>query len=56
LRIGTPELVRWGVSEADVPELARLIAEGLRSNDPAAVAVRVAAMRARFDRLHYVRG
>ena len=56
LRIGTPELVRWGVSEEDVPELARLIAEGVGSNDPAGVAVRVAAMRARFDRLHYLRG
>ncbi len=56
LRIGTPELVRWGVAEADVPELAGLIAEGLRSNAPEGVAVRVAAMRGRFGKLHYMRG
>ncbi len=56
LRIGTPELVRWGVTEADVPELAGLIVEGLRSNDPAGVAVRVAEMRKRFSTLHYMRG
>jgi len=55
LRIGTPELVRWGVTPADIPELAALVAEALRSNDPAAVAPRTRALRARFDRLHYIR-
>lgn len=55
LRIGTPELVRWGVTPADIPEIAALVAEALRSNDPAAVAPRTRALRARFDRLHYVR-
>ncbi|WP_334195257.1 serine hydroxymethyltransferase [Pararhodobacter sp.] len=55
LRIGTPELVRWGVTPADVPEIAALVAEALRSNDPAAVAPRTRALRARFDRLHYIR-
>ena len=55
LRIGTPELVRWGVTPADVPDLAALVAEALRSNDPAAVAPRTRALRARFDRLHYIR-
>jgi glycine hydroxymethyltransferase len=54
LRIGTPELVRWGVGPADVEALADLIAEGLASNDPDTVAPRTAALRARFDRLHYV--
>jgi glycine hydroxymethyltransferase len=56
LRIGTPELVRRGVTPADVPALAALIAEGLRSNDPASVAPRTAAMRARFQGMHFVRG
>lgn len=54
LRIGTPELVRWGVDMGDVEALADLITEGLNANDPGAVAARTAAMRARFDRLHYV--
>ncbi|MDN5788011.1 serine hydroxymethyltransferase [Pseudorhodobacter sp.] len=55
LRIGTPELVRRGVTPADAPALAALIAEGLRSNDPAAVAPRTRAMRARFQGMHYLR-
>ncbi|MFM2388510.1 MAG: hypothetical protein RLZZ437_65 [Pseudomonadota bacterium] len=56
LRIGTPELVRRGVTPADAPALAALIAEGLRSNDPASVAPRTAALRAGFQGMHYVRG
>jgi glycine hydroxymethyltransferase len=55
LRIGTPELVRRGVTPADAPALADLIAEGLRSNRPADVATRTAALRARFTGLHYIR-
>ncbi|MEQ1771315.1 MAG: aminotransferase class I/II-fold pyridoxal phosphate-dependent enzyme [Devosia sp.] len=55
LRMGTPELVRWGMTESDMPKLAALIAEGLRSNDPETVAPRTAAFRKGFDRLHYVR-
>lgn len=55
LRIGTPELVRWGMSEADVPKLASLIAEGLRANDPTNVAPRTAAFRGQFQELHYIR-
>jgi glycine hydroxymethyltransferase len=54
LRIGTPELVRRGVTPADAPALATLIAEGLRSNDPASVAPRTAQLRAKFTGLHYV--
>jgi glycine hydroxymethyltransferase len=55
LRIGTPELVRRGVSVADAPRLAALIAEGLRSNDPQSTASRTAAMRAEFQGMHYIR-
>jgi glycine hydroxymethyltransferase len=55
LRIGTPELVRRGVTAADAPTLAALIAEGLRGNDPGAVAARVRDMRGRFTGLHHVR-
>lgn len=56
LRIGTPELVRWGVTESDVPALARLIARALHTDAPEALAPEVAAVRGRFDRLHYIRG
>ncbi len=55
LRIGTPELVRRGVTPADAPALARLIAETLRSNAPETVAPRTRALRGRFTGLHYVR-
>lgn len=54
LRIGTPELVRRGVTPADAPALAALIAEGLRSNAPETVAPRTRALRAKFTGLHYV--
>jgi glycine hydroxymethyltransferase len=55
LRIGTPEIVRWGVDESHAPELARLIAAALRSNNPAALAAEVSALRQTFTRLHYIR-
>ena len=54
LRIGTPELVRWGVTPATVPEIAALVARALRSNDPAAIAPETAALRARYRDLHFI--
>jgi glycine hydroxymethyltransferase len=54
LRIGTPELVRRGVTPADAPALAALIAEALRSNAPETIAPRTRALRARFQGLHYM--
>lgn len=56
LRIGTPELVRRGVTVSDAPRLAALIAEGLRANDPTTVAARTRAMRQGFQSMHFVRG
>ncbi|MDH5528607.1 MAG: aminotransferase class I/II-fold pyridoxal phosphate-dependent enzyme [Paracoccaceae bacterium] len=55
LRIGTPELVRWGVTVTDIPAIAALVAEALRSNAPEDIAPRVAALRRKFDRLHFIR-
>ncbi|NTT84828.1 serine hydroxymethyltransferase [Tabrizicola fusiformis] len=55
LRIGTPELVRRGVTPADAPTLAALIAEALRSNAPETLAPRTAALRQKFTGLHYIR-
>ena len=54
LRIGTPELCRWGVGVEDVPELADLLVRALRSDDPASLALAVTALRARFDTVHFV--
>ncbi len=54
LRIGTPELVRWGVGTRHVDELADLIANALRSNAPEQMAARVSAFRQTFDELHFV--
>lgn len=54
LRIGTPELVRRGVTTNDIPLLAALLAEGLHSHNPEAVAPRTAALRMRFTSLHYI--
>jgi glycine hydroxymethyltransferase len=54
LRIGTPEIVRRGMTREHMPELAALLARALR--EPAGdVAGDVSAFRARFDRLHFVR-
>ncbi|MDE2517715.1 MAG: aminotransferase class I/II-fold pyridoxal phosphate-dependent enzyme [Rhodospirillales bacterium] len=55
LRFGTPELVRWGMREADMTTLAGLIVEGLHANDPETVAPRTAAFRKTFQTLHFVR-
>lgn len=52
LRIGTNEVVRWGMTSADMAELADLIARGLA--DPAATAADVTAMRSRFTHLHFL--
>jgi glycine hydroxymethyltransferase len=55
LRFGTPEIVRWGMTPADMPELATLIARALRGNEPAeAVAADVTAFRRRFSTVGFV--
>jgi glycine hydroxymethyltransferase len=54
LRIGTPELVRWGVGEEHVGELARLMKRALTTDAPESLASEVAHLRARFDKLHYI--
>ncbi|MFX4220249.1 MAG: serine hydroxymethyltransferase [Thalassobaculum sp.] len=55
LRIGTPELVRWGLTAVDAHRLAGLIAAALKSNDPEGMAPEVAEWRKTFDTLHFVR-
>jgi glycine hydroxymethyltransferase len=53
-RFGVPEIVRWGMNESHMPELADLIAEAL-TNDPAMVAERTSKFRKQFTQLHFVR-
>lgn len=54
LRLGTPELVRRGMTAADAPRLAALLARALRSNDPASLAPEVSEWRQNFNRVHFV--
>ena len=56
LRIGTPELARWGVTPDDAPMLAHYIAGALTGDDPDALAPAVAAERQRFSQLHFIHG
>jgi glycine hydroxymethyltransferase len=55
LRIGTPELVRWGVTPEHAPKLAGLIARALTTSNPEALADEVATFRQQFAKLHYIR-
>jgi glycine hydroxymethyltransferase len=54
IRLGTPELVRWGMTAADAPRLARLIAQALHTDRPETLAAEVAAWRRTFDTVHFV--
>lgn len=54
LRIGTPELVRWGVTVADAGRLGGLIAAALSSETPETLLPEVSEWRRSFDRLHFV--
>jgi glycine hydroxymethyltransferase len=64
LRFGTPEITRFGMTPADMPELADLIAAGLASDlaedagdgrATAELAARTSALRRRFTDVHHVR-
>lgn len=54
LRIGTPEIVRLGITAADMPVLATFIARGLADDESAArTAPDVTAWRRRFTGIHF---
>ncbi|RDU97213.1 serine hydroxymethyltransferase [Trinickia dinghuensis] len=56
LRLGTPELARWGMTAGDMPQLAAFIADVLlRRQAPEDVAPAVSEYRRRFSELHYLR-
>jgi glycine hydroxymethyltransferase len=54
LRIGTPELVRWGVTRENVGEIAALVARALTTNDPESLVAETRALRGRYQELHFV--
>jgi glycine hydroxymethyltransferase len=54
LRIGTPELVRWGVTADHTDQLADLIARALHSNTPGDLAEETRTLRQQFKTLHFV--
>jgi len=57
LRLGTPEIVRWGMGPEHMPEVARFIADVLLSRRAAqSVAPEVQAFRGQFGKLHFIRG
>ncbi len=53
LRLGVPEMVRWGLTPGRCDELAGLITRGL-TGDPGAVAAEVSTFRRSLDTLHFV--
>lgn len=54
LRVGTPEIVRLGMTEADMPDLASFIARNLDENvDPGTVAPEVTEWRSRFSGVRF---
>lgn len=56
LRMGTPELVRWGMTRRDMPQLARFVADVLlRHKPPEEVAPAVTEYRRQFSKLHFLR-
>ena len=54
LRIGTPELVRWGMTADHTSQLAELIARGLTTNDPSTLAKEVAGFRSQFKTMQFI--
>jgi glycine hydroxymethyltransferase len=55
LRLGTPEVARWGMQAQDMAPLARLVAHALHGpGEPDAVAAEVTEFRRPFDRVRYV--
>jgi glycine hydroxymethyltransferase len=56
LRIGTPEIARWGMTPAHMGALGALIAGALSGREsPDGLAAEVTEFRRRFKTLHYVR-
>lgn len=55
VRIGTNEMVRWGMTTADMSDVGDLVVRAMAGEDAADVAVDVQAFRERFDTVHFCR-
>lgn len=55
LRLGTPEVTRFGMTPDHMQELASLVVDGLDGGDAASVAPRASALRRKFDTVGFVR-
>ncbi|MEO6986341.1 MAG: aminotransferase class I/II-fold pyridoxal phosphate-dependent enzyme [Paralcaligenes sp.] len=57
LRLGTPEIVRFGMQADDMAQLGHLVAQGLKvnNNDLPALAKQVSEYRHNFTELHFIR-
>lgn len=53
VRIGTNEIVRWGITGASLGELADLLSAAWHADDPAPLARDIEAFRRRFTELRY---
>lgn len=57
LRIGTPELPRWGMGSDQMPQIASWLADALLDRKPLhTISAEVSAFRGQFQQLHYVIG
>jgi len=54
LRIGTSEIVRWGVTVEDIPKIAHLLAKALRSDTPEDLAIEVSELRRHYQTLCFM--
>ncbi|MDA7947604.1 MAG: aminotransferase class I/II-fold pyridoxal phosphate-dependent enzyme [Hyphomicrobiaceae bacterium] len=56
LRLGTPEVVRWGMTSRDMPELAELMARIIVHNEtPELIRQSIVELRKRFGTLTFIR-
>ena len=53
IRIGTNEMVRWGMAVADMASVGDAIVRSVHGEDPSTVAADVRRFRRRFDRVHF---
>ncbi|HTX52848.1 MAG TPA: aminotransferase class I/II-fold pyridoxal phosphate-dependent enzyme [Candidatus Baltobacteraceae bacterium] len=56
LRLGTPEIVRWGMGPTEMPAVAAFIADALTgARDLKAIAADVSEFRRQFTKIHFIR-
>jgi glycine hydroxymethyltransferase len=55
LRLGTPEVVRWGMKAEDMETLATLMSRVLKGERPETVGKEITEFRSQFHQLHFIR-